>query len=186
MQKFGCPEQFTHMVRALYDGMMAHVMDDEVVSKIFAVTSGVKQGCVLAPALFSLMFSAMLMNAYHDERPGIRTNYRMDRHLLNIRCLQAPTRVFTTTVHDLLFVDDCALSITTEADRQRSMELFAAGCANFGLTINTDKTVVMHQPPLRDDCNAPLIKVSSPKRAELSAGFKLMCGIVMATDCARN
>ncbi|BHF64782.1 hypothetical protein SprV_0200778900 [Sparganum proliferum] len=28
-----------------------------------------------------------------------------------------------------------------------SMDLFASNCANFGLTINTDKTVVMHQPP---------------------------------------
>ncbi|BHF70526.1 hypothetical protein SprV_0301357800 [Sparganum proliferum] len=31
---------------------------------------------------------------------------------------------------------------------QRSMDLFsAAACANFGLVINTQKTVVMHQPP---------------------------------------
>ncbi|BHF68744.1 hypothetical protein SprV_0301178500 [Sparganum proliferum] len=30
---------------------------------------------------------------------------------------------------------------------QRSMDLFSAACANFGLVINTQKTVVMHQPP---------------------------------------
>nr|VZI06679.1 unnamed protein product [Spirometra erinaceieuropaei] len=28
----------------------------------------VKQGCLLAPIVFSLMFSAVLMGAYHDER----------------------------------------------------------------------------------------------------------------------
>ncbi|VDM00839.1 unnamed protein product [Schistocephalus solidus] len=72
MQKFGCPERFTHMVRQLYDGMKARVTDNGTVSEAFAVTNGVKQGCVLAPTLFSLMFSAKLMDAYHDEQPGIR------------------------------------------------------------------------------------------------------------------
>ncbi|BHF84933.1 hypothetical protein SprV_1002808700 [Sparganum proliferum] len=39
------------------------------VSEAFVVNNGVKQGCVLAPTLFSLMLSAMLMDAYRDERP---------------------------------------------------------------------------------------------------------------------
>ncbi|VDL98804.1 unnamed protein product [Schistocephalus solidus] len=72
MQKFSCPERFTHMVRQLHDGMMARVIDNGTVSEAFGVTNGVKQGCVLAPTLFSPMFSAMLMDAYRDERPGIR------------------------------------------------------------------------------------------------------------------
>nr|VZH99100.1 unnamed protein product [Spirometra erinaceieuropaei] len=85
MQKFGCPERFTQMVRQLHDGMMARVTDNGAVSEAFAVTNGVKQGCVLAPILFSLMFSAMLMDVYRDERPGIRIAYRTDGHLLNRR-----------------------------------------------------------------------------------------------------
>nr|VZI27122.1 unnamed protein product [Spirometra erinaceieuropaei] len=75
MQKFGCPERFTQMVRQLHDGMMARVTDNGAVSEAFAVTNGVKQGCVLAPTLFSLMFAAMLMDDYRDERPGIRPAY---------------------------------------------------------------------------------------------------------------
>ncbi|BHF85211.1 hypothetical protein SprV_1002837400 [Sparganum proliferum] len=78
MKKFGCPERFTQMVRQLHDGMMARVTDNGAVSEAFAVTNGVKQGCVLAPTLFSLMFSAMLMDAYRDERPGMRIAYRAD------------------------------------------------------------------------------------------------------------
>nr|VZI38058.1 unnamed protein product [Spirometra erinaceieuropaei] len=70
MQKFGCPKRFTQMVPQLQDGMMARVTDNGAVSEAFAVTNGVKQGCVLAPTYFSLMFSAMLMDAYRDERPG--------------------------------------------------------------------------------------------------------------------
>nr|VZI26339.1 unnamed protein product [Spirometra erinaceieuropaei] len=162
MQKFGCPERFTQMVRQLHDGMMARVTDNGAVSEAFAVTNGMKQGCVLAPTLFSLMFSAMLMDAYRDERPGIRIAYRTDGHLLNRRRMNFQSRVSTTNVHELLFADDCALNTTSEAEMQRSMDLFSAACENFGLVINTQKTVVMHQPPPNSAAapNAPQINVN--------------------------
>nr|VZI38162.1 unnamed protein product [Spirometra erinaceieuropaei] len=162
MQKFGCPERFTQMVRQLHDGMMARVTDNGAVSEAFAVTNGVKQGCVLAPTLFSLMFSAMLMDAYRDERPGIRIAYRTNGHLLNHRRLNFRSRVSTATVHELLFADDCALNTTSEEEMQRSMDLFSAACENFGLVINTQKTVVMHQPPPNSATapNAPQINVN--------------------------
>ncbi|VDM00283.1 unnamed protein product [Schistocephalus solidus] len=85
------------------------------------------------------MFSAILMDAYCDERPGIGIAYRTDGRLLKSRHMQAPTRMSTTSVHELLFAGDCALNTVTEEVRQRSMDLFAAGCANFGLIINTAK-----------------------------------------------
>nr|VZI29457.1 unnamed protein product [Spirometra erinaceieuropaei] len=147
MQKFGCPERFTQMVHQLHDGMMARVTDNGAVSEALAVTNGVKQGCVLAPTLFSLMFSAMLMDAYRDENPGIGIAYRTDGHLLNQRWMNFRSRVSTTTVHKLLFVDDRALNTTSEEEMKRSMDLFSAACKNFGPVINTQKTMVMHQPP---------------------------------------
>ncbi|VDL97094.1 unnamed protein product [Schistocephalus solidus] len=78
MQKFGCPDQFTQMVRQLHDGVIARVMDNEAVLEAFTVTNGVKQGCILGPTLFSLTMSATLMDAFRDERRGIRIAYRMD------------------------------------------------------------------------------------------------------------
>nr|VZI34571.1 unnamed protein product [Spirometra erinaceieuropaei] len=162
MQKFGCPERFIQMARQLHDGMMARVTDNGAVSEAFAVTNGVKQGCVLAPTLFSLMFSAMLMDAYRDERPGIRIAYRTDGHLLNQRRMHFQSRVSTTTVHELLFADDCTLNTTSEAEMKRNMDLFFAACENFGLVVNTQKTVVMHQPQLNTAAppNAPHISVN--------------------------
>ncbi|VDM03049.1 unnamed protein product [Schistocephalus solidus] len=47
-----------------------------------------------------------------------------------------------------------------EEDVQRSMDLFEAGCADFGLTISTAKTVVMPQPPPSTEYNAPRINVN--------------------------
>ncbi|VDM05703.1 unnamed protein product [Schistocephalus solidus] len=133
MQKFGCC--FTHIVRQLHDGMMARVADNGTVSEAFTVTNGVKQGCVLALTLFSLMFSAMLMDAYRDERPGILIAYRMDGRLLNQRRMHFRSRVSTATIHEILFADDCALNTTTEEEMQRSMDLFAWTTSNFASTL---------------------------------------------------
>ncbi|BHF72470.1 hypothetical protein SprV_0401553600 [Sparganum proliferum] len=105
MQKFGCPERFTQMGHQLHDGMTARVTDNGVVSEAFSVTNGVKQGCAFAPIPFSLMFTAMLMDAYRDERPGIRIAYRTDGQVLNHRRMHFQSRVSTTSVHELLFAD---------------------------------------------------------------------------------
>ncbi|BHF75309.1 hypothetical protein SprV_0501840500 [Sparganum proliferum] len=142
------------MVRHLQDGMVTHVTDCGAVSEAFVVTNGVKQGCVLAPTLFSFMFSVMQL----DERPGIRIANRMDSQLLNHRQTHFQSRSSTATVHKLTV--DCALNITTDEEMQLIMDFFDFGCAHFRLTINTDKmVVVMHQQPPNAEYSVPCIHV---------------------------
>ncbi|VDL94485.1 unnamed protein product [Schistocephalus solidus] len=83
MQKFGSLEQFTCMVRQLHDGMMVRANGNVMVSEVFLVTNGLKQGFWLPHTLSSRMFTAMLMHTYQDEHPVIRTPYITDGHLLN-------------------------------------------------------------------------------------------------------
>ncbi|VDM03386.1 unnamed protein product [Schistocephalus solidus] len=80
------------MVRQLHDGIMARVTDNGAVSEAFAVTNGVRQGCVNVHTLFSLMFSIMLIDAYRDERTGNRIAYRMDGQLFNQRWMHLHSR----------------------------------------------------------------------------------------------
>ena len=75
------------MVRQFHDGMQARVQKDGEYSEPFPVTNGVKQGCVMAPTLFSMMFSAMLTDAFQDVDAGFPTRYRFDGKLLNLRRL---------------------------------------------------------------------------------------------------
>nr|VZI37112.1 unnamed protein product [Spirometra erinaceieuropaei] len=124
------------MIRQLHDEMIASVTVNRTVSESLAVTNGVKQGCVIAPTRFILM----LLPCWWTPTE-IRIAYRPYAHLLKSRRLQ----VLTATVRDLLFADDSALNTATDTDMQRSICLFAPACAKFWLTINTDKTVVIHQ-----------------------------------------
>ena len=66
MPKFGCPDIFISILTQFHDGMMVSVRDNGEYSDEFAVTNGVKQGCFLAPTLFNMMFSPMLIDAYKD------------------------------------------------------------------------------------------------------------------------
>ncbi|BHF64035.1 hypothetical protein SprV_0200703300 [Sparganum proliferum] len=80
--------------------MMARVTDNRAVLEAFAVTNGVKQGCVLAPTLFSLMSTAMSMDAYRDERPGIRITHRTDGHFFKQWRTHFQSHVSTTTFYE--------------------------------------------------------------------------------------
>ena len=64
-----------------------------------------KQGCVLTPTLFSLVFSAMATDAFHDCQDGIPVRYRTDDGLFNLRRLKAVTKE-ETVIRDVLFPDD--------------------------------------------------------------------------------
>nr|VZI16523.1 unnamed protein product [Spirometra erinaceieuropaei] len=98
------------------------------------------------------------LKKYLDKRLRLKLNgNREDRKPSS---QQAPTRFSTTTIYYLLSADDFGLSAVPEADMQWGMGLFAAGCAKYGLTINTKKMVTVHQPPPNGACSAPRIYVN--------------------------
>ena len=146
MAKFGCSRKFINVIRQFHDGMKANILENGDLSPAFPVTNGVKQGCVLAPTLFSMVFSAMLTDAFKTCDQGVNIRYRTDGKLFNIRRFNAPTKVRETTVRDLLFADDCGLNGNTEPAMQQLMDCFSRACDNFGLSINTQKTEIMYQP----------------------------------------
>ena len=116
MSKFGCPDKFVEMVKQFHNGMQASVQDDGEHSASFPVTNGVKQGCVLAPTLFSIVFSAMLNDAYREGKVGVDFHFRTDGKLFNLRRLQAKSKVTKDTAQDFLFADDCALNAANQFD----------------------------------------------------------------------
>ena len=84
----------------------------------FLVTNGVKQGCVLAPTLFSFLFSMMLLSAFKDLDPGIQITYRTDGGIFNTQLLKAKMNVTKSLVRDFLCGDGCAIVVHSEDDLQ--------------------------------------------------------------------
>ena len=108
MAKFGCSPRYIAMVRQFHDGMQARIQNDG------GSSNRVKQGCVMAPTLFSIMFSAMLTDAFQDVDAGFPIRYRFDGKLLNLRRLQAKSKVQTDVVDKLLYADDLTENAKSE------------------------------------------------------------------------
>ena len=123
LRKYGCPEKFTTMIEALHTGMMANVSVGGEVSESFSVTNGVKQGCVLAPTLFSIFLSAMLDDAFRDMGDGVYIQSRQSADLFNV-----------------------ALVAHSAEQMQNIVDAFSNASKKFGLKINIKKTEVLYQP----------------------------------------
>ena len=138
---------------------------DGIKNEPFPVTNGVKQGCVLAPTLFSMMFAAMLTDAFRDGDVGVCFRYCTDGSVFNLGRLQAKTKVQEDIARDFLFADDCALNAGTEPDLQRSVDQFSKACDDFGLMISIKKTEVLHQPAPATPYVEPNVTVNGQKLA---------------------
>ncbi len=98
MAKFRCVDRFITMVRQLHNGIKAHLQADGEKSDAFPVTKGVNKGCTVATAFFSIIFSAMLTDAFSNSEEGILIRYRKDGKFFNRRRLLAVTKVKETVV----------------------------------------------------------------------------------------
>ena len=156
LEKFGCPPKLISVIRAFHDGMQGRVVDSGGTSQPFPVSNGVKQGCVMAPTLFSILFAAMLQSALSECSAGINIRYRMDGDFFYLKRLKAKTKTTEALIRDFLYADDCALAAHSEEALQELADRLAAAATKFGLTISLSKTEVMLQP-------APELDIPRPK-----------------------
>jgi len=185
--KFGCPPKIVSLIRSFHDNMQAHIQEDMETSEPFPVKNGVKQGCVLAPTLFSIVFSAMLHDAFSDCDRGIYIQHRADGGLFNLRRFQAKSTVSATLLREFLFVDDCALAAHSVDDMQHIMDRFASSCQRFGLTISLTKTESMAQaaPSIpRSDFNPVYIQETAIKPVDTFKylGSKISCKLSLDAE----
>ena len=89
MSKLDCPEKFISIVCQRHDGKFAQVVDSGQCSCASPVINGVKQGCVLAPMLISMMFSAMLSDTFSEDKHSLKGNYRTDGKFVHLKRLQS-------------------------------------------------------------------------------------------------
>jgi len=90
LQKIGCPEKFTHLIATLHSGMQASVRFKNGLSDQFSVSHGVKQGCVLAPTLFSIFLAMVQNQALQDCNQGVWIQSRLGANLFNASQFSSP------------------------------------------------------------------------------------------------
>ncbi|KAL0167122.1 hypothetical protein M9458_038966, partial [Cirrhinus mrigala] len=161
LERLGCPPKFLNMIIQFHEDQKGQVRLNTDLSVPFPILNGVKQGCVLAPTLFTIFFSMMLKQALQDfdDDDAVYIRYRLDGSLFNLRRLQAHTKTLDQLIRELLFADDAALLAHTERALQRITSCFTDAAQLFGLEVSLKKTVVLHQPASKEDHHSPHITI---------------------------
>ena len=92
MAKFGCTASFIAKVRQFHDGMLTRSRTMESTPNRFLYYKRSHARLVLAPRLFSMIFSVMLTDAIQDCDDGFPIRYGFNGKLFNVRSLQANQR----------------------------------------------------------------------------------------------
>ena len=117
LEKCGCPPRLLSVISSFHNNTKGTVNYDGTTSEPFEIHSGVKQGCVLAPTLFSIIFfSMMLTYAFKTSTEGVFLHTRADGKLFNLARLRAKTKVRHVVIREMLFADDVALVTHTMED----------------------------------------------------------------------
>lgn len=80
----GFPGMLINIMRSFHNGMKAHVIDSGWESAPFDVHNGIKQGCVFASLMFSLIMAAVNYDAFHDCDKGVIVNFHYDNSIFNL------------------------------------------------------------------------------------------------------
>ena len=150
LERFGCPPIFLGLLRALHTGNTAEVRVGSDTSERFEVTMGVKQGCVLAPVLFNVFLLAVtLLSVRHSATrgcpAGVAVKYRCDGGAFRLQRLKAITKTKELIVRDLQYADDAAIVTRSLSELQEELSLTDTQFTRLGLSMNTNKTEVMHR-----------------------------------------
>ena len=177
------PTKLISIIQALHENSTAAVRAYGKTSQEFAVTTGVRQGCVLAPTLFNLFFDIVIRKAldiHQQEGRGIRMLYLLDGNLVGNR----RKMTMETLVTDLEYADDMAL-LCNSWDDMTVMLRGLEGCfRDVGLTISCSKTKIMAVLP--DGTSQPPEPISlrpGEVPVEVVSNFQYL-GSVVSSDCS--
>ena len=122
LTKKGIPTKIVNILKSLHNGMLGTVKINVETTDSFPISTGVKQGCTIAPTLFIIYFDTMLKEALRNCNEGIYVRVRTDGSLFNLARLRAHTKTRIQLVQELLYVDDCGIFAHCDTVLQNLMQ----------------------------------------------------------------
>ena len=168
------PCQFFTNLILLHDKMTATVLFNGTETQTFTIRTGVKQGCVIVPTLFTVYLCAILF-LLRDRRPhGVELDYRFDGMLFNLSRLKAKTKVVKTAVINLQYADDCAILAHSAKTFQTSLGLFKEAYQSLDINIRKNKVINLLLASMQD---LPKLKYleKSKKMLNTSRIYEVTC-----------
>lgn len=123
LKKKGLKGKMSNIIKSMYEEVKSAVrLNKYEMTEYFECVSGVKQGCVLSPILFSLYVSELELMLKESKTNG--TELLSNNEL----------------AYSLMYADDVCLMSDTVIDMQRKIRCLENFCSLFGLSVNLKKT----------------------------------------------
>ena len=123
LSSFGIPTKLVKIIQALYTDTTSRVRVKGAYSTPFPILSGVRQGCLLSPCLFNLALEWVIRQ---------------------LRTEDCGVGVGRLTLSILAYADDVVLLSDNMTPLEQTFKTFTREAEKIGLTINVDKTKIMH------------------------------------------
>ena len=157
LARFGVPPRMLAVIRQFHDGMQACVrLDDEECSDKFDVGQGLRQGCVLAPLLFNMFFTAVLRvtekrfladAAITDNMVQLQRKEEGEKKGTSctgkVNGWRGKEGDEVQTLWGMLYADDAGIVSRSSEGLERMMTVIVTACSSFGLTVSEAKTEIM-------------------------------------------
>ncbi|KAK3517624.1 hypothetical protein QTP70_013436 [Hemibagrus guttatus] len=126
LRHYGIPKKLVTIIQDLYKNFECRVIHNNELTEPFNVHTGVKQGCILSPILFSLAIDWLMRSVTEGQRRGIQWT-------------------LTTALEDLDYADDLGLLAHRHQDIQQKTEKLSEIASTIGLKVNNKKTQVLRK-----------------------------------------
>ena len=123
LRHFGIEEGLVQTIEALYRESSSAVHINNQTGPAFKTTVGVRQGCLLSPALFNIFLEQIMINTLHNFESTISVGGR--------------------TISNLRFADDIDLLAGSNAELQELTNRLVGSAEAYGMELNKDKCKVM-------------------------------------------
>jgi hypothetical protein len=120
LRHYGIPVKISNIMQRIYYDTRCQVIHNSYLSEPFKVITGVKQGCMLSPIIFTMVIDWIMKASINPPR-GIQWT-------------------ITSTLEDLDFADDISLLSHQLQQVQQKTDSFNQTANSSGLKINIDKT----------------------------------------------
>ena len=107
LKHIGIFEKLQRLIRHLHTGTRSRVRAYGKKSEYCDVNQGVRQGCIIAPALFNIFLDHVLRIALNESEGGVKSRYKVDGEI-NVRTL-AEAEEIEELILSLLYADDMAI-----------------------------------------------------------------------------